>query len=155
MISTEQIFGDLFALASQVQGADWSATPIPLEVSTRSWISPSSVNSGQMPWLQQLELPEDRNRTGLGLSRRKLHALIDIVLQRQPVYPLTQPFSTILNSFINSMDALFFMQNPPAFIAQNFHNNIEDFYITKITIDEGQLVTPACLRFWVEIVTGQ
>jgi hypothetical protein len=155
MISTEQIFADLFALASQVQGADWSATPIPLEVSTRSWISPSSVNSGQMPWLQQLELPEDRNRTGLGLSRRKLHALIDIVLQRQPVYPLTQPFSTILNSFINSMDALFFMQNPPAFIAQNFHNNIEDFYITKITIDEGQLVTPACLRFWVEIVTGQ
>src|SRR5580698_3449640 len=155
MISTEQIFADLFALASQVQGTDWDNNPIPLQRATRSWISPALTNTGQMPWLQQLELPEDRNRTGLGLSRRKLHALIDIILQRQPVYPDNQPFSTILNNFINNMDALFFMQNPPAFIAENFHNNIIDVYFTKITIDEGVLVSPACLRFWVEIITGQ
>jgi hypothetical protein len=155
VLDVEMIYSDLFALVSQVQGSDWTGTPILLERSTRNYAPIETIPLGQTPWLQQLELPEERVRRGRGLSVRKLHALIDIVLQRQPNYPDTQPFSLILNNFQKSMDVLFEMGDPQTFCAQNFHNNITDVYFTKISRNEGILVKPAFIRFWVEILTAQ
>jgi hypothetical protein len=154
VLDVETIYSDLFALASQVQGADWSNVPIPLQRFTRNYIPIEQVPPGQTPWLQQLELPEERTRKGRGLSSRKLHALIDIVFQRQDAYPDTQPFSLILNNFQKSMDALFEMSEPQTFCMNNFHGNITDIYFTKISRNEGILVKPAFIRFWIEILTA-
>lgn len=105
----DAIFQALFDQVKVVAGEDWTGTSIPLKNASRHWLPVKDVDESQMPILQQLDpLPERDIRTGLGRSRRILHAMIDICMQRQDQqsYPDTQPFATILNNWKTNLYSL-------------------------------------------------
>ena len=115
--TTEQIFSTLFALAQTLKGTDFAGNPIPLQYSSRNWVKVSETPDGIMPSLYQLDpMPERDARTGLGRSRRILHAQLDIRIQRQQPdqYPDALdvpnnrgPFSILLNNWVNNLYSLF------------------------------------------------
>lgn len=161
-VTTEQIFAALFALAQTTTGTDWSGAPIAIQYSSRNWLKVADVVEGTMPALYQLDpMPEHDVRTGLGRSRRVLHAQVDIRIQRQQSdqYPDVVdkinnkgPFSTLLNNWINNFYALF---SPADGGAQTLSGLVIDCYPIKCSADWGNDQSRiAVLYFVMEIIQG-
>jgi hypothetical protein len=118
-VTTEQIFAQLFVVAQTLKGKDWAGNPIPFQYATRNWSKVPDNPDALMPSLYQLDPREENDvRTGLGRSRRKLHAQLEIRFQRQQPeqYPDTVqvvggqtigPFSTLMNNWIDNLYGLF------------------------------------------------
>lgn len=173
-ITTEQIFAALFALAQNVKGTSWDGTPIPLQYSTRNWVKVAETPEGLMPALYQLDpLSEQDARTGLGRSRRKLHAQLDIRTQRQQPdqYPdvvsgNNGPFSIILNNWVDNLYAMFSpadgscatltaLPNGGPFAGALPQGAISDCYPTKTAIDFGNDASRVAVVYMqIEIITG-
>lgn len=115
--TSEAIFVALFNLAKTVQGTDWAGNPIPIQYSSRNFVKLADTSDGLMPALYQLDpMKEMDTRTGLGRSRRKLHAQIVIRIQRQQGDQYADvvdtinnkgPLSTLLNNWTDNFYALF------------------------------------------------
>lgn len=116
-VTTEQIFQQLFAVAQTVAGADWAGNPIPLAYASRNWQKVADSADVEMPCLYQLDPMIERDtRTGLGRSRRVLHAQLDIRFQRQQSDQYQDavdtvankgPFATLMNNWIHNLYSLF------------------------------------------------
>jgi hypothetical protein len=158
-VTTEQIFAALFAVVSTAAGKDWSGTSIPLQTSTRNWSKVGDTADGIMPALYQLDPREERDvRTGLGRSRRMLHAQIDIRIQRQQPdqYSDSQPFSTLINNWVDNFYALFSPQDPGfGGGSQNLGGLVADCYPISLKVDYGNDASRiAVMYFIIEIITG-
>jgi hypothetical protein len=174
--TTEQIFAALFALAQTVTGTDWAGNPIALQYFSRNWVKAAETPDGVMPALYQLDpLAESDARTGLGRSRRKLHAELDIRIQRQQpdqypdvVDPVGNkgPFSTLLNNWSDNLYSLISpadgnpqtltaLQNGQPFAGALKPGAISDCYPTKTAIDFGTDSSRVAIVYMqIEIVTG-
>lgn len=178
--TTEQIFAALFGLVKTVQGADWAGNPIPLQYSSRNWIKVGTGPYGLMPALYQWDPRQEQDvRTGLGRSRRKLHALVDIRMQRQqpdqyfdvltpapPATPTGGPFSTILNNWADNLYAMFSpydggpqqltsLPNGTVYAGALPYGAIADCYPTEMRVDRGDDASHvAVIQAMIEIITG-
>lgn len=165
-------------MVSTVQGADWTNTPIPLAYFSRNWAKVGETADGNMPALFQWDPRMEQDaRTGLGRSRRKLHALVDIRIQRNQSdqYPDTiqvingitvGPFSTLLNNWADNLYSLFSpadgqpqtltsLQNGVPFAGALPYGAISDCYPTDIRVDRGDDASRvAVIQALIEIVTG-
>ncbi len=172
-IYTETIFEQLFALVQTVQGLDWAGNAVPLQYFSRNWVKPSETPDGSMPALYQLDpMAESDVRTGLGRSRRKLHALVDIRIQRQQPdqYPDTistntttppgnsGPFSVILNNWADNLYALFSPRDGgPQILASAAYPTgvVSDCYPTRTAIDYGTDASRVAIVYaQIELITG-
>jgi hypothetical protein len=176
--TTESIFKALFAMVSTVAGTDWAGASIPLQYFSRNWAKVGETADGTMPALYQWDPRQEQDvRTGLGRSRRKLHALVDIRIQRnQPdQYPDTVqvingvtvgPFSTILNNWADNLYSMFSpadggpqtltaLQNGTVFTGALPYGAIADCYPTDIRVDRGDDASRvAVIQAVIEIITG-
>jgi hypothetical protein len=167
-ITTEQIFSQLFAIAQTVKGTDWAGDSIPLQYWSRNWVSAAETPDGTMPALYQLDpMPERDIRIELGLSRRVLHAQIDIRMQRQQSgeYPdvidtvsNTGPFSTILNAWIDNLYALFSSVDGgnPTLVTPSFPNGVViDCYPISCKVDFGNDSSRVAIIYTIfELIAG-
>jgi hypothetical protein len=152
-VTTEQIFQALFNIAKTLQGADWSGSPIALQSSSRNWVKTGETADGSMPALYQLDPREESDvRTGLGRSRRILHAQLDIRIQREQPdqYSDAQPFSTILNNWVDNLYLLFSPSDNAT-----LGGLVADCYPKSNRIDYGTDASRVAIIYTImEIVTG-
>lgn len=177
-IYTEQIFLALFSLAQTLVGRDWAGNPIPLQYSSRNIVPLSETPAGLTAALYQWDpRPERDVRTGLGRSRRMLHAQIDVRIQRNQTnnYPDTVqtvsgnvigPFSTLLNNWTDNLYNLFSPAdgNPQTLTAQQNggtlanalpYGAITDCYPVEMKVDRGDGPgRVAVIYSLIEIITG-
>lgn len=167
-ITTEQIFQALFTLVSTVQGTDWAGNAIPLQYFTRNWAKVADTSDGNMPALYQLDPRDERDvRTGLGRSRRLLHAQVEIRIQRQQAdsYQDTVdtvnnkgPFSTIVNGWVDNLYTLFSPADYGPQILQSAANPtglVTDCYPVLTKVDYGNDASRVAIIYAViEIVKG-
>lgn len=116
---TEQIFQALFGLVQTVVGTDWGGNSVALQYFSRNWAPVGETADGTMPALYQWDPRAERDvRTGLGRSRRLLHAQVDIRIQVNQIdqYPdnlqvvnsaTIGPLSTVLNNWVDALYGLF------------------------------------------------
>lgn len=172
-IFTETIFEQLFSLVQTVQGLDWAGNVQSLVYSSRNWVKPSETPVGAMPALYQLDpMAENDVRTGLGRTRRKLHALVDIRIQRQQPdqYPdvistgattppgNSGPFSVILNNWADNLYSLFSpADGGPQILANAAYPTgvVSDCYPTRTAIDYGTDASRVAVIYaQIELITG-
>lgn len=154
--SDDDVFQALFDQVSSVETTDWNANPILLENATRLWEPIKDTDDSAMPLLSQLDPLQERDvRTGVGRSRRLLHALLDIRMQRQPdqmSYPANQPFNTLLNNWKTSLYNLISPTDNPFLGLPGF---VTDCYPTDAKFDYGlDSKGIAVVQIIVEIVIG-
>jgi hypothetical protein len=175
--TTEQIFVALFGLVQTVQGADWAGNPIPLQYFSRNWAKVGGTAEGTMPALYQWDPRQEQDvRTGLGRSRRKLHALVDIRIQVQQAdqYPdvvttsptPSGPLSTILNNWADNLYNMFspsdggpqqlqWLPNGTVYPGALPYGAIADCYPTEMRVDRGgDASRVAVIQAMIEIITG-
>ena len=148
--NTEAIFAALFSLVSSAQ----IPSPYPGFVNmSRNWKPYQSVTQGGMPALYQLEISQDTERAMIGLSKYKLHALLDIYLWRPTSIPDNQPFSTTINAY---RDAVMNVLTPDMEgMGVTLGGLVIDCYAYgKIVIDEGIITQPAAIEIPIEIITA-
>lgn len=161
-VTTEQIFAAHFALVRTLQGTSWDGSAIPLVYSSRNWVKWSQTPEGGMPAHYQLDPREERDvRTGLGRSRRLLHAQTDIRISRLPQdqYPDVLdipgnkgPFSTLVNNWVDNLYNLF---SPADYGSQTLNGLVADCYPVTMRVDAGDDASRVAVIYCVtEIVTG-
>jgi hypothetical protein len=167
-VTTEQIFSQLFTVAKTVQGTDFAGNAIPLQFASRNWVKVAETADGVMPALYQLDpMPEFDTRTGLGRSRRKLHAQIDIRFQRQQPdqYPdvlnvanNAGPFSILVNNWIDNLYALFSPNDGGNAVLSTPTNPVglvSDCYPISCKVDPGNDSSRVAVIYVImELITG-
>lgn len=149
----ERVFAALFNVVKTVQGVDWSGNVMPLQFSSRDWVKVGETPDGVMPALYQLDpLFEKDIRTGRGRSRRVLHALVDIRLERQQPdeMPANQPFATIFNTWQQNFYNLLSPSDNPT-----LGGLVEDCYPIDWKYDYGlDTSRVAVIQAIIELITG-
>lgn len=148
--NTEAIFAALFNLVS---GAVIPNPYPPFVTTSRNWQPYQKVTQGGMPALYQLEISQETERAMLGMSKYRLHALIDIYLWRPTSVPDNAPFSTTINAY---RDAVMNVLTPEMEgMGVTLGGLVTDCYAYgTIVIDEGIITQPAAIEIPIEIITA-